>query len=87
MDDHVAVAGAQDRDVVDAAGGMRQQVRHLDARAAVSLERPLRTEELGVRLYELVLGFAELRRSRLSVQLVQAGASGRTSRYGSGLLP
>ena len=35
------------------------------------LERPLRAEQLGVAVDELILRFAELRRSRLAVQLVE----------------
>ena len=48
VDDHVAVARADDGDVVDALRRVREQVGDLDAALAVLLERPLRAEQLGV---------------------------------------
>ena len=71
MDDHVAVAGAQDGDVVDACGGMGQQIGDLDSALSVLSEGPLGAQQHGVFLDELVLGFAEFGGAGLAVELVE----------------
>jgi hypothetical protein len=71
VDHHVAMTRPQHRDVVDAAGRVREQVRDLDPGLTVLPKRAPRAEQPSVVLNELVLRFAELRRSLLSVELVQ----------------
>ncbi len=71
VDDHVAVARPDHRDVVDAARDVREEVGDLDAALAVLLERPARAQQLGVALDQLVLGLAELLGPPLPFELVQ----------------
>ena len=71
VDDHVAVARADDGEVVDALGRVREQVGDFDAALAVFLKRALGAEQLAHPSDELILRLAELRRPRLAVQLVQ----------------
>ena len=65
-------------------GRVREQVGDLDAALAVLPERPLRAEQPGVALDELVLGLAELLRAAAGRRACSAAAWGRTSRGGSG---
>ena len=58
-------------DVVDAPGGVREQVRHLNSAFSVLGELPSGAEQLRPFRHELILGFAELSRTRLSIEFVQ----------------
>ena len=71
MDDHIAVARPDDRDIVDARGSLWEEVGNLDAALTVLLEGATAAEQLGVALDELVLGFAELLGARLAVELIE----------------
>ena len=71
VDHHVAVAGADDRDIVDALGEVREQVGDFDAALAVAFEGALGAEQSRFVVDELILRFAELGRPLLAVELVQ----------------
>src|SRR5262245_66411199 len=71
MHDLVAVAGADDGDVVDALGGVWEEVGDFEAALTVLAEFSLRAEEAGVGAYELVFGFAEFVGLFLAVELIE----------------
>src|SRR5262249_10768783 len=65
------MAGTDNREVVNALGRVRKQVRDLDSALAVLLESSPRTEQLRVALDELVLGLGKFLRPRLPFELVE----------------
>src|SRR5262245_52453289 len=67
----VALAGTDDRDVIDAGGEIWKQVRDFDSALAVFPKRAPGAEQLRGRLDELILRFAEFLRARLARELVQ----------------
>src|SRR5262245_4650222 len=71
MDHHIAVAGANDGDVIYTLGEAREKVRDLDAALTVSFECALHAEQLRLARDELILRLAETRRALLAVQFVE----------------
>jgi len=68
---HVAVDGAEHRDIVDACGGVGKQIRHFDAALAILFEGTPGAQQRGIGLHELVLRFAEFGGALLAVELVE----------------
>src|SRR5436309_79794 len=67
----VAVAGADDGDVIGTLGQVGKQVGNFNATLAVLAELAGRAKQSGVLLNELIASIAKLRRTRLAMQFVQ----------------
>ena len=71
MDDHVAVAGTNHRQAINARGQMREKIRYLDPALAILTEGPPGAEQLRAAFDELIFGFAELFGPGLPVKFVE----------------
>src|SRR5881409_3153349 len=71
MDDHVAIAGTNHRQAIDARGEVREEIGNLDPALAVLAESPPGAKQLRAGLDELIFGFPKLFRPWLAVKLVE----------------
>src|SRR5262245_9268051 len=71
MHHYVTVAGSNHCQSVHARGEVREKVGDFDPALAMLAERPLRAEQFGFALDELILGLAELFWPRLTIQFVE----------------
>src|SRR5213594_3304364 len=68
---HVAMHRADDTKIVDNLRLVRKQVRNLDARLSILLERTLRAEQSRCRVHVLILHIAKLGGPFLAIQLIE----------------